>query len=56
MQGVTRMHAQRNGVPIRMMSHVVWIITRLVHSTSGLRVVNRNGQAKGSPTSISAKL
>jgi hypothetical protein len=55
-QGVTRMHAQRQWRPIRMMSHVVWIITRLVHLTSGLRVLNRNGQASGSPASISAKL
>src|SRR3954471_3228849 len=39
-----------------MMSHEIWIITRLVHRTNGFRVVNRNGQAKGSPTRLSATL
>ena len=45
-----------SGVPTMTMIHTVWIITRLVHFTSGLRVSNRSGQASGSPASFSATL
>ena len=45
-----------SGVPTMTMIHDTWIITRLVHFTSGLRVSNRSGKASGSPASFSAML
>src|SRR5262249_45160040 len=44
------------GVPIKITSHSVWTITRLVHRSSGLRVENLHGKAKGSPASASTAL